>query len=39
MGLVRFIERIEPPVTNVRTIRVRPVSGDYAYGMGHLIVR
>ena len=38
-GLARYVERVEPPVADVRTVRVRPLSGDYAYSMGHLILR
>jgi hypothetical protein len=38
-GLMRYVEKIDPPVVNVRAIRVRPVSGDLAYSMGHLVVR
>jgi hypothetical protein len=37
-GLVRYTERIDPPVANVVAVRVRPVSGDYAYSLGHLIL-
>jgi len=38
-GLMRYVEKVDPPVANVRTIRVRPLSGDLAYSMGHLITR
>jgi len=38
-GLARYVERIEPPVRSVRVIRVRPVGGDMAYSMGHLIIK
>jgi 4-amino-4-deoxy-L-arabinose transferase-like glycosyltransferase len=38
-GLVRYVEKIDPPVANVRTIRIRPLSGDLSYSMGHLITR
>jgi hypothetical protein len=38
-GMVRYVEKIDPPVANVRAIRVRPLSGDMAYSLGHLIVK
>lgn len=38
-GLARYVEKIEPPVPAARLVRVRPLSGDMAYSMGHLIVR
>jgi len=38
-GLTRYVERVEPPVTGVRTVRVRPLSGDMAYSMGHMQLR
>ncbi len=39
IGVARYEQALDPPVTHVRTIRVRPVSGDYAYSLGHLIIR
>lgn len=38
-GLARYTERVDPPVPGVRVIRVRPLSGDLAYSMGHLTIR
>ena len=38
-GLVRYLQQIDPPVTHVTSVRVVPVSGDYAYSLGHLILR
>jgi hypothetical protein len=38
-GMVRYVERVDPPVANVRAIRVRALSGDMAYSLGHLILR
>jgi hypothetical protein len=35
-GLVRYMQPIDPPVTRVRAVRVRPLSGDYAYSLGHI---
>jgi len=37
-GLVRYVEKVDPPVANVRAVRVRPLSGDLAYSLGHLIL-
>jgi hypothetical protein len=39
VGLARYVERVEPPVAKVGMIRLRPLSGDSSYAMGHLIVR
>lgn len=38
-GLARYVERVDPPVRGVRGVRVRALSGDTAYTMGHLIIR
>lgn len=38
-GLARYVLEFEEPVANVRAIRVTPLEGDYAYSLGHLIVR
>ena len=38
-GLIRYTERIDPPVRAVRVVRLRALSGDMAYTMGHLILR
>jgi 4-amino-4-deoxy-L-arabinose transferase-like glycosyltransferase len=38
-GLVRYVETVDPPVANVHAIRVRPISGDMAYSMGHMILK
>ena len=38
-GLARYVQAVDPPVTHVRTIHVRPVSGDMSYALGHLILR
>ena len=38
-GLVHYKRAVDPPVTGVRAIRVRPLSGDLSYALGHLIVR
>jgi hypothetical protein len=38
VGLARYVERIEPPVAHVRAVRVEPLSGDYAYSLGHLLL-
>jgi hypothetical protein len=38
-GLTRYVEKVDPPVANVRRVRVRPLSGDLAYSLGHLILR
>ncbi len=38
-GLARYTEKVNPPVKEVRKIVLRPVSGDHAYSLGHLIVR
>jgi hypothetical protein len=38
-GLIRYTEKIEPPVRAVRIVRLRALSGDMAYTMGHLILR
>src|SRR5262249_32314144 len=38
-GLMRYTETIDPPVANVRAVRVRPLSGDMAYSLGHFILR
>lgn len=38
-GLCRYIERLPEPVNNVYAIRVRALSGDMAYTMGHLVLR
>jgi len=38
-GLVHYKRAVDPPVTGVRAIRVRPLSGDGSYSLGHLIVR
>jgi hypothetical protein len=37
-GLARYVERIDPPIAHVRAVRVRPISGDFAYSLGHLVV-
>lgn len=39
VGLARYTERLDPPLAGVGMIRLRPLSGDGAYAMGHLIVR
>jgi predicted membrane-bound mannosyltransferase len=39
IGLGHYTERVDPPVARVRTIRLRPLSGDGSYAMGHLMVR
>ncbi len=36
-GLAKYNVDVDPPVNNVRVIRVRPHQGDAAYSMGHLI--
>jgi hypothetical protein len=38
-GLTRYVEKVDPPVTGVHTVRVKPLSGDMAYSMGHMVVR
>ena len=38
-GLARYVEAIDPPVPSVRLVRVRPLAGDFAYSMGHLVLR
>ncbi len=38
-GLSRYVQAVDPPVTGVHTIRVRPLSGDLSYSMGHLILK
>lgn len=38
-GLARYQEKVDPPVAHVRLVRLRVLSGDMAYSMGHLILR
>jgi hypothetical protein len=38
-GMIRYVEKVNPPVKAVRSIVLRPIGGDRAYSMGHLIVR
>jgi hypothetical protein len=38
-GLARYIEKVNPPVKDVKNIILRPIAGDHAYSLGHLIVR
>jgi hypothetical protein len=38
-GLARYVERLDPPTAGVRTIRVRALSGDAAYSLGHFLLR
>lgn len=38
-GLARYIEKVNPPVKEVKNIILRPIAGDHAYSLGHLIVR
>ena len=38
-GLTRYVEKFEPPVEGVTKVTLRPISGDKAYSVGHLIVR
>lgn len=38
-GLCRYVERLPKPVKGVHTVRVRALSGDMAYTMGHLVLR
>lgn len=38
-GLARYTQRVDPPVAAVRKIRLRALSGDQAYSMGHMILR
>ena len=38
-GLARYQEKLERPVANVQKVRVRALSGDMAYTMGHLVLR
>ena len=38
-GLARYQEKLEHPVANVQKLRVRALSGDMAYTMGHLVLR
>jgi hypothetical protein len=37
-GLMVYKEKVDPPVAHVHAVRVRPISGDLAYSMGHLIL-
>jgi hypothetical protein len=39
VGLVRYVQRVDPPVEGVKTVEVRALSGDLAYSIGHAIVR
>lgn len=38
-GLCRYQEKLDAPVAHVRKLRLRALSGDMAYTMGHLILR
>lgn len=38
-GLARYVEKVNPPVKEVKNIILRPIAGDHAYSLGHLIVR
>ncbi|MEO7328215.1 MAG: hypothetical protein ABI193_06535 [Minicystis sp.] len=38
-GLARYVEKVNPKVTQVKSIVLRPLNGDHAYSLGHLIVR
>jgi hypothetical protein len=38
-GLARYVEKVNPPVKDVKNIILRPIAGDHAYSLGHLIVR
>ena len=38
-GLTRYVKAVDPPVTHVRTVRVRPVRGDMSYALGDLILK
>lgn len=38
-GLARYVEPVDPPVHGAKTLRLRPIDGDRAYSMGHLLTR
>jgi hypothetical protein len=38
-GLARYVKRVDPPVREVTAIRLRALSGDMAYSVGHLVAR
>ncbi|MBW2522718.1 MAG: glycosyltransferase family 39 protein [Deltaproteobacteria bacterium] len=38
-GLVRYQEPVDPPVERASMITIRPIAGDRAYSMGHILVR
>lgn len=38
-GLARYVERVDPPVLAVSKVTLRPVNGDKAYSLGHLVLR
>src|SRR5262249_8555314 len=38
-GVARYVHKVDPPIRGVTALRLRPLSGDMAYSLGHLIVR
>ena len=38
-GLVRYVQKVDPPLEGVSKVTLRPVGGDKAYSMGHFILR
>lgn len=38
-GLALYTRTVEPPVEGVHIVRVRPISGDRGYALGHLLVK
>ncbi|MBI4951549.1 MAG: glycosyltransferase family 39 protein [Myxococcales bacterium] len=38
-GLARYTRDLDVPVRSVRAVRVRPVTGDRCYSLGHLILK